>query len=268
MSEPSFPSLPQGISYFADWRDLVVAVGGLVSIALLIIWWSQQTRHWHRVLFLSFLAAFGLTFASIYLFEVPPYYAGCSEGCTGWRGYPLPVARITRDGITQIGLLDFGLNLLLLWLLVLLATLIGRLVAVAVNWENRATRVRLLIVVALLLVPWAMLPRYLDPPQPVTTGEELRLVNNAQRAAESTYRITGAVVQRLALEDVRQLTPNPLGETAPDLEAVRSQVCLRGYTYFYIPWRRYRIDLEPTGVTAVDFTELPLEGSCWQEIEG
>ncbi|MFZ1769669.1 MAG: hypothetical protein WAU00_10760, partial [Caldilinea sp.] len=94
---------------------------------------------------------------------------------------------------------------------------------------------------------------------------DLRLVTNARRAAETTYGITGLWVHRLALEDLRQLSPNPLGETTPDLTAIRSQVCLRGYTYFYIPWRRYRVSLEPTGVNALSITELPLNGSCWDE---
>jgi hypothetical protein len=65
-------------------------------------------------------------------------------------------------------------------------------------------------------------------------------------------------VQRLALEDVRRsaVTRNPeslFGET------VVNEVCLRGYIYFYLPWRRYRVTLDPSGVTAV-----PLTGSCWE----
>jgi hypothetical protein len=261
---PALPGLPRGLSYFADWRDLLLSAGGILSIVLLIIWWRQQSpRHWHRIVIVTFLVAFLLSFASIYLFEVPPFYAGCPQGCSGWRGYPLPVARITRQGQTQIGLVDFGINLLLLWLLVLIAALIGRLLGTAFRWENRGQRARILFILLLFVVPWALLPRYLEPPQPATTGEELRLVNNARRAAEATYRITGAWVQRLALEDVRQLSPNPLSESVRDPSGVRSQVCLRGYTYFYIPWRRYVVSLEPTGVTALDLVERPLEGTCW-----
>ena len=109
-------------------------------LLLLIIWWRQQTRHWYRIVILTFLVAFGLCFASIYLFEVPPYYAGCPSGCFGWRGYPLPVARISQTGQTQIGLVDFGLNLLLFWLLVLIASLIGRFVGTAIGWESSRPR--------------------------------------------------------------------------------------------------------------------------------
>jgi hypothetical protein len=254
------------LSYFATWRDVALAIGGLLAITFLVVWWRQQTRHGYRIVLVTFLIAFALAFASIYLFEVPPHLAGCPDGCSGWRGYPLPVARITQEGQTQIGLADFALNLLLLWTLVLLASLVGRIVTTAVSWEERSRRSQGLILLFLLTVPWAYLPRVLDPPQPQTSGEELRLVNNARRAAEATYGITGLWVQRLALEDVRVISPNPLSETTPDLTGVRSQVCLRGYTYFYVPWRRYRVDLEPTGVTALDLVEVPLEGSCWQEV--
>lgn len=263
---PIAPGLPGGLTYFASWRDLALALGGLLAITFLIIWWRQQTRHWHRIVLGTFLLAFALGFASIYLFEVPPHIAGCPEGCNGWRGYPLPVARITQEGQTQIGLADFALNLLLLWTLVLLGALLARVVTSAVGWEERSRRSRAIILLLLFAAPWAYLPRFLDPPQPATNGEELRLVNNARRAAEATYGITGLWVQRLALEDVRLLSPNPLSESEPILAGVRSQVCLRGYTYFYLPWRRYRVDLEPTGVTALDLVEVPLDGSCWQEV--
>lgn len=253
-----------GLTYFADWRDLLLAIAWILLIILLAIWWRQQSRHWYRVLSLTFLGAFGLAFASIYFFVVPPYYAGCPEGCAGWRGYPLPIARIDVSGQTQVGLLDFALNVLLLWIVLLFLALIGRIAGNVVDWGQRSWRTRAAILVLLFAVPWALLPRYLEPPQPAPGGEELRLVNNARRAAESTYGVTGAWVQRLALEDVRQLSPNPLAEANPNLAGVRSQVCLRGYTFFYVPWRRYRISLEPTGVTALGLAELPLDGSCWQ----
>ena len=87
----------------------------------------------------------------------------------------------------------------------LLAALLGRVIMTAASWEERSRRTRTLILALLFVAPWAYLPRFLDPPQPTTNGEELRLVNNARRAAEATYGITGLWVQRLALEDVRLL---------------------------------------------------------------
>jgi hypothetical protein len=236
--------------------------GGLI-LTLLIIWWRQQTRHWFRVVMATLLAALILCIGSYHLFVVPPYVASCPPGCTGWRGFPLPVARIDLDGMARVFPLDFLLNLLMLWLLWLGASLVWRLAALAIRWENRTWRVRLVFIALLVLLPWALLPRVLNPPQPRTSGEDLRLAVNARRSAEFTYRVTGAWVQRLALEDLRRSAPIDNPETVFG-ETVVNEVCLRGYTYFYVPWRRYRVTLDPSGVTALQFTEMPLTGSCWE----
>jgi hypothetical protein len=159
--------------------------------------------------------------------------------------------------------LDFAVNLLMLWLLWLGASLIWTLLAMGFQWWRRSQRTRLLFVIVVVLLPLALLPRILNPPQPPTGGEDLRLANNARRAAEFTYRITGPWVQRLAFEDIRYGSGDPQLADIPG-QRPGTQVCLRGYTYFYIPWRRYRISLEESGVTALSLTELPLTGSCWQ----
>ena len=39
MAQSTLPGLPQGLSYFADWRDLLLAIGGSLAIFLLIVWW-------------------------------------------------------------------------------------------------------------------------------------------------------------------------------------------------------------------------------------
>ncbi|MFZ4658138.1 MAG: hypothetical protein ACOYNY_14075 [Caldilineaceae bacterium] len=250
-------------SYFATWRDGVFAFISLVLIILLIIWWRQQTRRWFRVAVGALLLALLLSIGSYYLFVVPVYFAGCPAGCPGWRGYPRPIAQIELNGTTQIAAVDFALNTLFLWTLWLVAFLLWRLLAVAVRWEQQSRQVRLLFVLGVVILPWAILPRVLIPPQPMITGEELRLTTNAGRAAEFTYRITGLWIQRLAVEDVKVLQP----EGEANLETVNrvgSQVCLRGYTYFFIPWQRYRIDLDGIGRTALRLTELPLTEGCWK----
>src|SRR4051794_20141491 len=94
------------------WRDLLFTFAALILITLLMIWWSQQTPYWYRIAGGTFLAGFLLCIASFYLFEVPPYYAGCPGGCPGWRGYPRAVATIDVHGIPHFGLANFGLNLL------------------------------------------------------------------------------------------------------------------------------------------------------------
>jgi hypothetical protein len=263
MPDLQLPALPEGWVYFAELEDMGLALVAGLMVTLLVVWWRQQTRAWFRVVTATFLAALLLCIGSYYLFIVPPYYASCPPGCTGWRGFPLPFALITLDGVSHVAPLDFLLNLLMLWLLSLGASVAWRLGATMIHWEDRSWRSKLLYFVILIILPWALLPRVLNPPQPQAVGEDLRLAVNARRSAEFTYRITGLWVQRLALEDIRHSAPiaNPeslFGATEVD------EVCLRGYTYFYLPWRRYRIALDPSGVTALRLDEVPLTGSCWE----
>lgn len=262
------PKWSDGWSYFSDGRDLIfIFVAGIV-IALMIIWWRQQTRYWFRIAITTFLAALVLCISSIYLFEVPVYYVGCPDGCVGWRGYPLPVVLTDLRHTNYLMPLDFGLNLLMLWLLWLGASFFWRLLATAIQWEQSRKRTRLFLVLFLFISPWALMPRVLQPPQPTLDNEALRLTNNASRLAEFTYSVTGLWVQRLAVEDIRYMTtdgrsPVPSGGEE-GIEGMESQVCLRGYTYFFIPWRRYRVHLGPNGITALRLAEVPLNGSCWK----
>ena len=257
------PQWSDHLSYFTTWQGFAFAIIGLILLLLLSIWWRQQTRHWFRIIVGTLLAALVMAISSYYFFEVPRYFANCPQGCAGWRGYPLPIARIDGDGVTRLAVLDFVLSVLLLWLLWLVASLLWRLLATAWRWEGQPLQTRLLFVLVLIILPWALLPRIIAPPQPQLTGEADRLAINARRAAEFTYGITGIWVQRLALEDVRFLQNDP----ATDLQSVNrvgGQVCLRGYTYFFIPWRRYLIDLDGIGRTALRLEELGLAEPCWQ----
>jgi hypothetical protein len=261
----AFQQLPEWSStpvFFAGWLDLLFAFLALLFGLLLVVWWREQTRFWFRLTISAVLASLLLCIASFYLFETPPYYASCPQGCHGWRGYPRPFATTWFDEPAQIAALDFALNWLMLWLLVMVASVVWRLLALAIQWPLRSRRLRLLFVFAVVILPWALLPRFLGPPEPSTAGEDLRLATNARRAAEFTYRITGFWVQRLALEDVRHIQPER-EFTLETANQVGAQVCLRGYTYFYVPWRRYRIDLDMSGVTALSLTQLPLDMPCW-----
>ena len=247
---------------FASIADLPFAIAGLILSLLLIIWWRQQSSAWFRVAVSTFLAAVVLAILSFYLFVMPPYSAGCPDGCPGWRGYPLRMARVEVDGTSIVGIADFALNVLILWLLWLAATVVWRIMATALEWEARSTRVRALFVFFLVVLPWALMPRILNPPQLQVSGEDQRMANNALRAAEFTYGITGLWVQRLGLEDVRRsgtLEAAPLseGDVAPN------QVCLRGYTYFFLPWQRYVVGLDASGATALELTERTLGDPCW-----
>ncbi len=264
MPDIPFTEWSKDLVLFADWRHLGLAIFGIILLILVIIWWSQQTRYWFRVAVGTFLAALLFSIGSFYMFVVPAHLAGCDGYCPGWRGYPLPFAQVAVNGVVRVAPLDFLLNLLMLWLLVIGIASTLYLIGVGVEWWNRSWRVRLLLILIFVVLPWAILPRILNPPQPSPTGEDLRLAVNARRSAEFTYRITGLWVQRLALEDIRKIERQrgsaPLNNQVGDYE-----VCLRGYTFFYLPWRRYRITLDPSGVTAMSLAEIPIEGSCWDQ---
>jgi hypothetical protein len=235
---------------------------GLLLCGLLILWWRQQSGRWFSVVVGALLGALLLAIAAFYIFVVPPHFAGCPTGCTGWRGYPLRMALVRLDGQSEVAALDFALNVLMLWLLLLTASVAWRILAEALQIETRGRRWRTLFIIGFVIVPWALLPRILNPPQPQVTGEDLRLANNALRAAEFTYGITGAWVQRLALEDVRRDTPSGQEALSGGATTV-NQVCLRGYTYFFIPWQRYLVGLDPNGASPLSLVPVPLGESCW-----
>ncbi|MEZ4681810.1 MAG: hypothetical protein R2932_47115 [Caldilineaceae bacterium] len=233
---------------FTDWQEALVATVGAILLLLLIIWWRQQSHQWFRITVATLLIAVIMAIGSYYFFEVPVYYANCPAGCTGWRGFPLPYALIALNHVAYLAPGDFAMNVLTLWLLWLAASVLWRILSIAVHWEQRSWRSQLLLIITAMILPWALTPRFISPPQPTLRGEEERLAINARRAAEFTYQITGVWVQRLAIEDVRILDP----DADPTLESVNrvgGQVCLRGYTYFFIPWHRYRIDLDGIGRT-------------------
>ena len=254
-------NFPRDFVYFATWQQAPLAALALILNVLIIVWWRQQTRNWFRVAISALLGALILSLVSYYVFVTPPYFAGCPQGCPGWRGYPLPIASVGVNGSTRLPPVDFLLNTLMLWLLWLAASVVWQLLGLAFRWHERSLRARSLFVLFVFLLPWALLPRIINPPEPQVSGEDLRLSNNARRAAEFTYRLTGFWVQRLAVEDVRQPDPNAI--PAIENDRVYSEVCLRGYTYFYLPWRRYRIGLDFSGVTALKLVELPLSEACW-----
>lgn len=260
----NLPTVPDGWVYFATWQDAIFSVLALILIALLIVWWKQQAALWFRVSIASLLVAVLLSIGSYYIFVIAPYEVGCAELCTGWRGYPRRFALVALDESTWVGPLDFAVNLILLWLLILTTTVVWRILSVTLNWRQRPVRARILAFLAVWLIPWAMLPRFLNPPQPVFAGEDLRVANNALRAAEFTYNITGLWVQRLAVEDIRTVEGIGGAVAIAGQNATTKQVCLRGYTYFYLPWSRYRILLEPASVSSVQMLPVPLTGSCWK----
>ncbi len=159
--------------------------------------------------------------------------------------------------------LDFLLNLLMLWLLWLGASLVWRLLGVGFQWWNRSWRAKLVFILFTAVLPWAFLPHIGSAAAP--PGRR-RPAPGGECAAFGRVHIPHhrRLVQRLALEDIRHTALEAGGES-PFGEGSVTEVCLRGYTYFDMPWRRDRITLDPGGGTALSLHELPLEGSCWDE---
>jgi hypothetical protein len=263
------PSLPETWAHFATWRELPLALLAILLISLQIIWWRQQTRYWFRIATATLLAAILLNIGSIYLFVVPPHGVGCQGICAGRAGYPLSVALLPPGGGEWIAPVDFVLNLLLLWLVAITALLAWVLLGTAFQWWRRSWRARVPFVLLVFVLPWALMPRILNPPEPRPVGEELRLTTNARRAAEFTYRISGIWVHRLALEDIREVAPDTVTDVPASLEQQGvTQVCLRSYTYFYVPWRRYRITLDASGTTPLNLVQMSLDEPCWELLPG
>lgn len=258
------PTWSDSWSIYATLPDAAFAAAGLLGCLLIILWWRQQSNQWLRVALATLLGATLLAIASYYLFVVPPHFAGCADGCDGWRGYPLRMALYTVEGENFISPADFALNIIILWLLWLVASVVWKLLATLFRLEDAGRRWRIVFVLAFAILPWGLLPRILNPPQPQVFGEDLRLANNARRAAEFTYGVTGILVHRLALEDVRRDTEVDTIDPATAGQIV-NQVCLRGYTWFYLPWQRYRVGLDANGSTALRLDTVPLSGSCWED---
>ena len=256
----SLPPLPEQWVLFAGWQDLLFGLVALGLVVLLAIWWRQQIDLWVPLLAVTLGIAAGLSIATLSVFQVPAHFVDCPGGCNGWRGYPVAFASVDFAGVRTLAPVDFILNLLWTWLLVLFLFMVLRLAGTAYNWSERGFRAKFLFLLFILVLPLALVPRVMDPPQPYLTGESQRLAVNALRTSQYTYNLTGAWVQRLAVEDIRSLSSS--GATF-GFETATTQVCLRGYTYFYIPWRRYRLILDTSGVIALNLTELPLDQPCW-----
>ena len=137
---------PDGWLRFAGAWDLLFANLGALLITLLIIWWRQRTSHWFRLTMATLLLALLLCISSFSLFLVPPYIVSCSPGCTGWRGYPHPIATVALNDVSTLLPIDFLVNLLLLWLLVLGASVAWYLLGYGYGWPRRSWRARLLFV--------------------------------------------------------------------------------------------------------------------------
>jgi hypothetical protein len=227
---------------------------GAVIAVLLTIWWGQQTYRWPLVAGLALLAAPGLSWWSARVFHIPDYRAGCDGLCPGFRGAPLPVFGSETAGAVFSPAM-FVLNSLIY--LVLLLAWSALLYALLVRGEhfNRVTGSgRRLGGVLLLIAPFALAPVYLPPPEASVRGDNQRVAINAEREVYLYGNQGSAPVLRVGLEDVR-----PRNDDSPGM-----RVCLRTYTFFYLPTGRMYLDMAPEGVHSTGGGVLQEDSSCWE----
>jgi hypothetical protein len=102
--------------------------------------------------------------------------------------------------------------------------------------------------------PFALSPLYLPPPEARVHGEPQRIAINAGREVYMYDQLAPALVLRVGLEDVR---PRPDGQSG-------MRVCLRLYTYFYLPIGHMALDMTVEGVHSNNGEVLSMEASCWK----
>lgn len=249
----------------SETNILLTGLLGLVLAVLLIIWWRQRMRRWLQGLVLVVLLAGMATTASAYLFTVPDYQAGCAVPCGGWSGYPVPVMTTSAAGSVQLLPAGVALSFLLHLLVLLVLGAVSQAVLAERDPVHQPMRRTVPLLVIAFAALWALVPRYASPPEPPVRGEVQRLAINAKRLAPHAVSGFDWELQRLALEDVRRL-PRRVKADAPGLPPPAGpdwRVCLRGYSFFYVPWRRVYIDLDATGTYAIGGGVLPLTVECW-----
>lgn len=212
-----------------------------------MIWWRERSRRWGYGLAMALALAGLFTWSAGQLFEVPDYLAGCPHSCAGRReAYPVPTCgqhhawHVDGQPIWAGGLIFVFDGLLLL-------------LAVAALWSVAERNLRLppayawrkvLLITVVVVGLWSLIPRgRRAPPEPAVRGDAQRLGINAKRLAARA--LGGSVHWRIGAsvwKDVRRL-PQRSQPDAPGLPPPTGpewRVCLRSYTFFYVPWRRGR----------------------------
>lgn len=249
------------MSHLDSWQAALLGVAVTAFVVLLAIWWRQQTRHWGIVLTACIAAALLLSWWSGLAFQVADYRAGCDGLCPGYRGAPIP----TFKGETTGGAFLPGMFLVnaLVYLLLLLGW--GALVrAVLIRVESPQNPAKgyssasawrpFVLALFLIVLPLALAPFYLPPPQAHVRGDPQRIAINARREVYMFDQLASMPVLRVGLEDVR-----PRRDGQPGM-----RVCLSTYTLFYLPVGHMYLDMAPEGVHSTGGGVLPRQESCWK----
>jgi hypothetical protein len=238
-----------------SWGAAFLAVAMLVLALLLIIWWRQQSFRWPVLLVVCLALAPLLSWWSGKAFEVPAYRAGCDGLCPGYSG--APVAILTEENAAAgFSAWRFALNSLVYLVILLSWAAILRSILRRVNQGSARRRKGLGALVAggLVVLPLGLAPLYLPPPEAQVRGDSLRVAINARREVYLYDQDASLPVLRVALEDVR-----PRLDGQPGL-----RVCLRTYSYFYVPSGHMYLDMTPEGVHSNGGGVRALDKTCWQ----
>lgn len=238
----------------AVWQVVALGLVLAAAVTLLGIWWRQQSRHWWSVLIASLAAAPALSWWSGIVFQVDDYRAGCDGLCLGSSGAPIPFYRGEAAG-GELSLAGFLLNALVYLALLLVWAALTRVVVRRVDENSgRAWAVKGMLGALLFGVPLAFSPLLLPPPEAHMRGDTQRIAINARREVYLYDQLADFPVLRVGLNDVR---PRLDGQTG-------MRVCLRTYTFFYLPTGLMFLDMTPEGLHSNNGGVLPRTGSCWE----
>lgn len=232
--------------------DLLPGLVVVVVAVLSAVWWVRRSRRGIDWVIAALPLAAILSYLSSILFHVPDYQAGCPGGCPGWWGYPIATYISNAVGEAEFDPIGFLLSLGFYYAFLLFVSVLVAWLANFLHWEERRLRWKVGFVLLVVVLPLALAPSYLPPPELRLSGPSQRLAINAARAWRWQLLARRLTDRRLAVEDVRL---HPDGE--------RQRVCFRAYTWFFIPSHRVYIDLEPAGVRATAGGSIPLSASCW-----
>jgi hypothetical protein len=241
------------LTLLSPWFAIPIGLALLVAATLLTVWWRQKTFRWALVLCLCVLLAPLLSWWSGLVFRVEPYRAGCDALCVGRVGAPIATAQLDGNSETFLPL-GFALNSLLYLVLALAWLAVVRSVLVRVGETSRnPLLIQTVLALVLYLAPLALSPLFLPAPQARARGDPLRVAINAEREVYMYDQEAPAPVLRVGLEDVR-----PRVDGQPGM-----RVCLRAYTFFYLPAGYLYLDMTPEGVHSNAGGNLPNGASCW-----
>ncbi len=239
--------------FLTAWMGILAAVALIVVAAFLTIWWRQHTYQWAMVLTICLIAAPLLSWWSGEVFVVEPYRAGCDALCVGQRGAPVVTYRIDGEG-DEFSPVGFAVNSLVYLVLALSwSAVVHAVLARFGELRHNAVLVQMFLGVVLAIGPLALSPLFLPPPQAKVRGDPQRIAINAQREVYMYDQEAQAPVLQVGLQDVRPRSDGQGG----------MRVCLRVYTFFYLPAGNMFLDMTPEEVHSNAGGVLPNETSCW-----